>query len=373
MNYVENYDDADLDRQMAMVPWPGHGNNNYYYGNNHRQQQQHSDHHRHWGSSHHNDDYYNHHGRLSSSAVAASHPMAIPEGALPGGRYVQRHHLHLTSSGYHSYNYMEYAMPWEEEGWVPLTKSGKQKSPNQIRNQLQRYIDQCRADGTSNQTKIIEKMGVNSNSFRKFMDPSTYRNQWNATSNGTYWAAAKLLEKVAYEKELAKVTKKSGSKRKSTRDNEYDSDSSDDDVVVEVVQATKKYKSNSGTIKKSRLELEVETMRLMNTVHSVTGVQDDGIVYDTCPQLVKKIKDFLEETEGLSKKNFLQYALLGVNSNSLNTFLAGKRQDQAGNITYRRAYVFFEKLRILEGEPKSSARLMNEIEHPYGFPLEKPR
>lgn len=204
------------------------------------------------------------------------------------------------------------------------------------------------------------------------MDPNTYRNQWNATSNGTYWAAAKLLEKVAYEKELAKVTKKSGSKRKSTRDNEYDSDSSND-VVVEVVQATKKYKSNSGTIKKSRLELEVETMRLMNTVNSVTIVQDNGIVYDTCPQLVKKIKDFLEETEGLSKKNFLQFALLGVNSNSLNTFLAGKRQDQAGNITYRRAYVFFEKLRILEGESKSSARLMNEMEHPYGFPLEKPR
>ena len=52
---------------------------------------------------------------------------------------------------------------------VPLTKSGKQKSPNQIRNELQRYIDECRANGTSNQTRIIEQMGVNSNSFRKFM------------------------------------------------------------------------------------------------------------------------------------------------------------------------------------------------------------
>ena len=52
---------------------------------------------------------------------------------------------------------------------VPLTKSGKQKSPNQIRNELQRYIDECKANGTSNQTRIIEKMGVNSNSFRKFM------------------------------------------------------------------------------------------------------------------------------------------------------------------------------------------------------------
>ena len=28
-------------------------------------------------------------------------------------------------------------MPWEEDGWVPRTASGKQKSPNQIRNELQ--------------------------------------------------------------------------------------------------------------------------------------------------------------------------------------------------------------------------------------------
>mmetsp|Transcript_31399 Transcript_31399/g.54613 ORF Transcript_31399/g.54613 Transcript_31399/m.54613 type:complete len:96 (+) Transcript_31399:52-339(+) len=31
-------------------------------------------------------------------------------------------------------------MPWEERNWVPTTKSGKQKTPNMIRNELQRYI-----------------------------------------------------------------------------------------------------------------------------------------------------------------------------------------------------------------------------------------
>jgi hypothetical protein len=59
-----------------------------------------------------------------------------------------------------------------------------------------------------------------------------------------------------------------------------------------------------------------------------------------------------------------------LNSNSLNRFLAGKNQDQCGNITYKRAYVFFEKLRILEGKPKSSKRLSNEANQPQGFSTE---
>jgi hypothetical protein len=201
-------------------------------------------------------------------------------------------------------------------------------------------------------------------------DPSTYCNQWNATSNGTYWAAAKLLAKVAYEKELAKATSGSGSKRKKSTRNKYESSDEEDDDDVQAV-VTKRYKSNSGEIKKTRTEVQLEALTLLNTITSVEGVPSDGVVYDSCPELVKKIKAFLAR-DGMTKSNFL-LALGGLNSNSLNTFLSGKRQDQAGNVTYRRAYVFFEKLRILEGKPKSAARIGNEMEYPYGFPLEKPR
>ena len=55
-----------------------------------------------------------------------------------------------------------------------------------------------------------------------------------------------------------------------------------------------------------------------------------------------------------------------INNNSMNRFLSGKKQDQCGNVTYKAAYVFFEKLRILEGESKSAARRKNEKENPYG-------
>lgn len=39
-------------------------------------------------------------------------------------------------------------MPWERDGWRPLEKSGKQKTPNKIRGELQRYIDACKAGKT---------------------------------------------------------------------------------------------------------------------------------------------------------------------------------------------------------------------------------
>jgi hypothetical protein len=84
-----------------------------------------------------------------------------------------------------------------------------------------------------------------------------------------------------------------------------------------------------------------------------------------------QVKTFLAQ-DGVTKVDFCSI-LGGVNSNSLNRFLAGKAQDQAENITYRRAYAFFEKKRILEGGAKSKARIKNEMEHASGFALERPR
>jgi hypothetical protein len=56
-----------------------------------------------------------------------------------------------------------------------------------------------------------------------------------------------------------------------------------------------------------------------------------------------------------------------------NPFLMGKKKDQCGNITYRLAYDFFEKKRILEGEPTSARRSKHEAECPGGFSLIKER
>ncbi|KAL7442217.1 hypothetical protein ACHAXM_008232 [Skeletonema potamos] len=211
--------------------------------------------------------------------------------------------------------------PWEEEGWVPRTKAGKQKSPNVIRGELQRYIDKCKADGTMTQTKIIEKMG-----------------------NGTYWAGARLHEEARHEEEKARKAGGSSAKRKAAATGE------------------------APTSKKSKKDQATE---LIERINAVEGVSDDSPIFDTCPVVVANIKAFLQR-DGITKAILLK-ALGDINSNSLNRFLTGKQQDQCGNVTYKRAYVFFEKLRIMEGKPKSSKRLSSEAENPRGFSTEKAR
>jgi hypothetical protein len=256
------------------------------------------------------------------------------------------------------------AMPWEvEEHWVPRQKSGKQKTPNMIRNELQRYIDECKANGTSTQTAIVETMGVNNNSFRRFMNPKTYKDQWSAVENGTYWAAARLLERVKIEKERAKkASKKSGNsgKRKAS-----------DALGVASATASATTSTSATSNKRSKAEKSRQANDFMVQVNAVQGVSHENGVYDTCPQVVTKIKAFLQR-DGVTKTDFAAIGLEGVNVGSLNRFLSSKNQDQSGNITYKKAYEFFERLRILEGEPKSQTRLNNEAEKSSGFSTRPP-
>ena len=242
--------------------------------------------------------------------------------------------------------------PWEEEGWVPRTKSGKQKTPNVIRGELQRYIDKCKAEKSKTQTMIIEEMGVNNNTFRRFMNPKTYKNQWSACQNGTYWGAAKLLEKVKHSEAKAKKTAKkaaTSAKRKAA--------------------SASTTEGGGSAKKKSKKE---EATELIHRINAVEGVPEDSPIYDSCPVLVTKIKEFLQR-DGVTKNLFLQEAMGNLNSNSLNRFLAGKKQDQCGTITYKRSYVFFEKLRIMEGKAKTKKRLKDEAENPQGFSTKKER
>ena len=135
------------------------------------------------------------------------------------------------------------------------------------------------------------------------------------------------------------------------------------------------FSSNDDSTKKAKpmsnkAKAKAEAEEFLNRINAVEGVPDNA-VYDSCPQLVAKIKTFLQR-DGMTKASLLR-ALGNLNSNSMSRFLAGKKQDQCANVCYKAAYVFFEKLRILEGKKKTSARLKNEAEHPSGFPLHKSR
>jgi len=232
-------------------------------------------------------------------------------------------------------------MPWDEKVFVPRTASGKQKSPNQIRNELQKYID----SSSKTQTYIVDNLlMVNSDSFREFMNPKTYKDQWSATQNSTYWSAARLLEKHKFEQ---KMTKK---KRKR------------DDDAASVGGPPKKSKAMA----KAEMDLYIEQV-----LATFTSQDEPEFVYDSCPEVIKKIKEFLNR-DGVTKASFLRALGLG-NATSLNRFLTMKKQDGCGMLAYPRAYFFFEKMRILENNPKSRKRLENEMTHPSGFSIEAPR
>ena len=210
------------------------------------------------------------------------------------------------------------------------------------------------------------------------MNPGTYKNMWSATENGTYWAGAKLLAELEHEKEQAKLNAKieAINDKYEAKIAKYEAKTVTVSTKRDVIDLTndstsnKKAKTNVGEDdsstaprKKTSTELKEDAEELIQRIKA-TYIGDYYVVYDSCPEIVTQIKTFLE-IPGMTEA-MLCSALGNINNNSLGQFLSGKKQDQCGNITYRTAFVFFEKLRILEGKSKSMKRLTNEAVNPNG-------
>lgn len=106
---------------------------------------------------------------------------------------------------------------------------------------------------------------------------------------------------------------------------------------------------------------------------TLSGEDSEAVpVYDTCDEIRRKIRVFLNKPE-VSKQAFCraisEYVseTHRVQSRQLNTFL-GKKGPMEGNTSpvFYGSYVFFEKLRIKEGKPKSKMREEMEEIHPDG-------
>jgi hypothetical protein len=98
-------------------------------------------------------------------------------------------------------------------------------------------------------------------------------------------------------------------------------------------------------------------------------------IYDTCDTIRRKIRAMLAK-DGVTQADFLRAvttAAYGENgtkkiqASSLATFMKQKGP-LAGNTSgvYYAAYVFFEKLRVKHGKPKSNDREIMEEIHPSG-------
>jgi hypothetical protein len=254
----------------------------------------------------------------------------------------------------------EYDAYWLEDGWVPTMKSGIQRTPNQIRNELQRYLDEN--SGYVTQRSVLEKLRVNGNSFRKFMNPGTYKDQWSAVQNGTYWAAARFLEEQRYRNEKVKEGNNSDSKKRKAASTTCTSN-------VEVTTPGNII-ANNDSATNSNKKAKLDAFALVSLITSDTSPEvNSKVIYDSCPELVKKIKSFLQSEPGMNKSLLCQ--ALELQANQLNRFLACKQQDAAGTLTYQKAWTFFEKLRIIRNLPKSNNRQLNELNYPRGFDLVK--
>lgn len=124
--------------------------------------------------------------------------------------------------------------------------------------------------------------------------------------------------------------------------------------------------------KKAKTSTATSDLPDLSGIHLYRGETDSVLVYDTCDEIRKKITAHLK-TPGLTQAQFCRdlYAQLhapkcqGFQSKQLADF-RGKKGPVAGatSTVFYAAYVFFEKLRIAKGKPKSAHRL--EMEDIYG-------
>lgn len=77
---------------------------------------------------------------------------------------------------------------WLDPNWIPCYDNGEQKTPRDIRRELEDFL----RDTDFTTSRILRALGVNSNSWRKFM-VRKYKDDWRGTENGAYWAGARMV------------------------------------------------------------------------------------------------------------------------------------------------------------------------------------
>jgi hypothetical protein len=146
------------------------------------------------------------------------------------------------------------------------------------------------------------------------------------------------------------------------------------DTYIEAFKFFKKRELQGIKAPKKKVKKAEETVK--NDVSDIHLDGEAGLnvpVYDTCDEIRKKISAYLREP-GVTQAGFLREIAKTypdgkkIQSKVLNDFL-GKRGARAGNTSsvFYSSYVFFEKMRIRDGKPKSKHRQEMEKQHPGGF------
>lgn len=206
---------------------------------------------------------------------------------------------------------------------------------NQVRRKIRALID----SGEVKVTHWLRELGINSNSYRNFM---ALKGPTTGFNNQTY-----ELGYIYFKKREA----------------------------LHLPAPSKKRKSADG----KTAALPAPAVPAVTDIRLAGEEQDDVAVYDSCDEIRRKIAAHLRK-DGVTTAAFLR-ELAGMyhcqerkfQSAQLTKFRALKGAD-SGNMNgiFYSAYVYFEKIRLKEGKPKSKHRETMEAEWPGGFEIRSP-
>jgi hypothetical protein len=239
------------------------------------------------------------------------------------------------------------------------------------------------------QTKFLETIGANSNSFRRFM---SYTGRDRGRDNSTYEGALvffaerekkeklKKEEEKALEKQQAKALKKIGGSSGSVAIATPNKKRSVEEMTLSTVtpnpvdgSITLTVSSSSGSSEpKAKRSTSTKSAAVDELLQTIANVPlDDMRVFDDCDDVRAKIATYVHGTKTVSMAKFAE--AVDATPRAVTMFMAKKGWNEgAGSKIYVNSYRFFEKLRMLNNEAKSNKRIKNEQKHPNGFELEDP-
>ncbi|KAK4934767.1 hypothetical protein LTR10_024043 [Elasticomyces elasticus] len=235
-------------------------------------------------------------------------------------------------------------------------------TPNQIRAKIRQFVN----SGEMKVGEFQDKIGISANSYSRFLG----QNGQKGAESDTYTAAHDFFKR----RELAGL--KMPRQKKAKTDTTEKSKSADKTSDTNGKTDDKKSKTKS----KKEEQAEIEARNDVSGIHLHGDENDNVSVYDTCDDIRTKINKYLRDTPHATNASFVREVnrALGEDSSrhtaaqGLSRFLGNKGPGKGAESTaFYAAYVFFEKLRIKQGKPKSKKRLDMEDEwaRQGGFPL----
>lgn len=242
--------------------------------------------------------------------------------------------------------------------------------------QLRRLISKWIDAGHNTAGELQERFEVDSTDYEEFMGQTGKHAGKSQATFEAAWRHFKMREQVLFDDVVKKDRAIALAKHNANKTHAPSGE--------EAKKTAKKARASSGgeaktTAKKQKTDPVHEDI---SDIH-LDGEDEDKVpVYDSCDAIREKMSAYLQR-DGVTKASFLRecYAQLhsegkprGMQTRQLDSF-RGKRGANEGNSSsvFYSAYVFFEKLRIKQGLPKSEHRLEMEREWgPKGFEVDKP-